>query len=202
MSTIWLDVTTILSWQRPAVGVVRVEAECAAHALQKSSEKIKFCRFGAGGYDEVDRLVVRDALYRIQGKSASKQKVQKLEAPSVQEHTEVPFEQRFKSMVLRLIDMLPAKQRQTAFGYKKYQGIKRYGVDKWISEQSDEVKKNIERNKKLVGLHERMIPAEIQQKVIKEYLSSNPIKDKEKILEFLKEKKIESLIEKVDDFMI
>lgn len=117
MSTIWVDVTTILSWQRPAVGVVRVEAECAAHALQQSSEKIKFCRFGAGGYDEVDRLVVRDALYRIHGKSASKQKVQQLEAPSVQEHTVVTFEQRFKSMVLRLIDMLPAKQRQKAFNF-------------------------------------------------------------------------------------
>jgi glycosyltransferase involved in cell wall biosynthesis len=32
--TVWVDVTTLLSWTRPPVGIVRTELECARHAVE------------------------------------------------------------------------------------------------------------------------------------------------------------------------
>lgn len=43
MPTIWLDVTTILLWQRPATGVIRVEAELFGHL--KTEPGVRFCSF-------------------------------------------------------------------------------------------------------------------------------------------------------------
>ena len=40
--TIWLDVTTIAGWSRPAVGIIRTEAECARHFQAHA--------FGGAGY--------------------------------------------------------------------------------------------------------------------------------------------------------
>ena len=44
-NTVWIDVTTILRWHRPVVGVVRVEQELARWALVDPHCKIGFCRF-------------------------------------------------------------------------------------------------------------------------------------------------------------
>ena len=41
----WVDVTTILLWKRPAVGVVRVEGELARWALDQPGDSIGFCRY-------------------------------------------------------------------------------------------------------------------------------------------------------------
>ena len=38
MNKIWLDVTTIFSWNRPAVGVVRVEAESYQYVSPTTGE--------------------------------------------------------------------------------------------------------------------------------------------------------------------
>ncbi len=42
---IWFDVTTTLGWGRPALGIVRVEAETAKHFLDSRDPKVRFCRF-------------------------------------------------------------------------------------------------------------------------------------------------------------
>lgn len=65
--SIWLDVTTILDWRRAAVGVVRVESECARHFLASDDERIRFCRFDPtrGGYSEVSDDEVLRAVRRI-----------------------------------------------------------------------------------------------------------------------------------------
>jgi glycosyltransferase involved in cell wall biosynthesis len=49
---IWLDVTTILQWRRPATGVVRVEAELFRHLMAEPG--IRFCSFdrASGQYSE------------------------------------------------------------------------------------------------------------------------------------------------------
>ncbi|MCL2657705.1 MAG: glycosyltransferase family 4 protein [Betaproteobacteria bacterium] len=61
---IWLDVTTILSWGRPALGIVRVEAETLRYFLAVNDERVRFCRFDreAGNYGEVSRDIAIDAL--------------------------------------------------------------------------------------------------------------------------------------------
>jgi len=65
--TIWLDVTTTLGWGRPALGVVRVEAETARHFLSVNDPSIRFCQFDRGGRDyfEVDRDEIGAALARL-----------------------------------------------------------------------------------------------------------------------------------------
>ena len=67
MPVVWLDVTTLLGWDRPAVGVLRVESECAAHALDSKDSAVRFCRFDrlATRYHEVAPPTVRAALERI-----------------------------------------------------------------------------------------------------------------------------------------
>lgn len=55
--TIWLDVTTTRGWSRPALGIVRVEAETARQFLQAGDPGIRFCRFDLAhdSYFEVGR---------------------------------------------------------------------------------------------------------------------------------------------------
>lgn len=67
MNEIWLDVTSILNWHRPAVGVIRTEAECARFALRHSQTlKIQFCRFDwEAGYRVVASREVQEAIERI-----------------------------------------------------------------------------------------------------------------------------------------
>src|SRR5215468_7552998 len=57
---IWLDVTTTLYWKRPAVGITRVESECARHFMGQSQVQVRFCRFDrtTGHYAEVNRTTV------------------------------------------------------------------------------------------------------------------------------------------------
>ena len=50
--TIWVDMTTLLRWRRPAVGVVRVEQRLARWILAHD-ERVRFCR-----YDQATRTVV------------------------------------------------------------------------------------------------------------------------------------------------
>lgn len=64
--SIWLDVTTTLKWTQPAVGITRVEFECARHFLGQSQAHVRFCRFDrvSGRYAEVDRARVAALLER------------------------------------------------------------------------------------------------------------------------------------------
>lgn len=118
MKIIWLDVSTVMVWHRPAVGIVRVEAECAAYGLQRleaASESVRFCRFHATrGYQEVSPAELRVALAGIQGRSAA---VPKNEPPPPQVVPAVPLERRVTVLVLRLINRLPAGLRASAFAF-------------------------------------------------------------------------------------
>ncbi|WP_157353502.1 glycosyltransferase family 4 protein [Aromatoleum toluclasticum] len=65
--SIWLDVTTTLGWRRPALGIVRVEAETARHFLNSGTSDVRFCHFDAeaGSYLEVPYGDIRTALERL-----------------------------------------------------------------------------------------------------------------------------------------
>ncbi len=62
--TVWLDVTTLMSWCRPALGIVRVETEIARLFLQEQTFQIRFCRFDAPlkSYFEVSSEQLRSAI--------------------------------------------------------------------------------------------------------------------------------------------
>ena len=115
MSTLWLDVSTLLGWRRPAVGIVRVETECATYALQSTQllqNGLRFCCFDrAGGYREVSHEAVSAALVRIQGVAGGGSG-----QPAAGHSTEVPAAS-FKLRVLRLIKALPAVLRGPVFNF-------------------------------------------------------------------------------------
>lgn len=111
MNKIWLDVTTILAWQRPAVGIIRVEAECATYALQTGNEQIQFCCYAANsGYLKVDPTDVRAALDRILGAPPTETASPTETAPPIIKPS-VSNGLRFKARVLWLINLLPDKLR-------------------------------------------------------------------------------------------
>lgn len=119
MSNVWLDVTTILSWQRPAVGIVRVESECAALALENKKIRSRFCHFDAIScrYREVRPEEVREALARI-GTKRSANLVENLSAnPLTLTRPLASREQRLTAFVLRLLALSPHKWRGYAFNF-------------------------------------------------------------------------------------
>ena len=72
MAMIWLDVSSILTWKRAAVGIIRVEAECALYALTLAREDLAFCRLTADRqFVNVSEAEVRSALDRITGGSGA-----------------------------------------------------------------------------------------------------------------------------------
>ena len=65
--TIWLDVTTLLKWDRPAVGVVRVETEVARFLLGRDNDIYQFCQFNntQKRYYHVSREMVAKKLHEL-----------------------------------------------------------------------------------------------------------------------------------------
>ena len=65
---IWLDVTTLKHWQRPAVGVVRVESEVCRLFLEKEDPTLSFCTYDKHmfRFEEVSSETVREWMRRIQ----------------------------------------------------------------------------------------------------------------------------------------
>lgn len=65
--TIWLDVTTLRGWNRPALGIVRVEAETARQFLLSNDPGIRYCRFDLAydSYFEVGHEELSFALARL-----------------------------------------------------------------------------------------------------------------------------------------
>lgn len=115
MNTIWFDVTTILGWHRPAVGVIRTEAECAAHALQLASQgqNVKFCTFDfTNGYQEVDRKEVEASLARIFGAKA--ETVTHAAAP-ITSLAKQPLENRLKGYLFKATNWIPVRLRSHLF---------------------------------------------------------------------------------------
>ncbi|MEC5407884.1 glycosyltransferase family 1 protein [Paraburkholderia sp. MPAMCS5] len=118
MSVVWLDVTTIMGWLRPAVGIVRTEAECAnyALALQKKGVQVKFCQFSNdSGYDEVAAERVAETLMRITGHAGDSRN-----APPQQPRREsVPLRRKLKKTVLALAYRLPHRWREHVFAFMR-----------------------------------------------------------------------------------
>ena len=104
-NNIWLDVTTTLNWSRPAVGIIRMESECASFFLKTDFAYIHFCRYDLRNkqYIEVHRDEIENALERIQ----------QFDHNALSYN--VSIEQRVKNLIKRMINHLPAKQRHQAY---------------------------------------------------------------------------------------
>ena len=67
MATLWFDVTTLVHWNRPPVGVVRVEAECFKFLNSQALPHVRYCHFDKSGpgYREVRAADVVAHLERL-----------------------------------------------------------------------------------------------------------------------------------------
>lgn len=113
MNNTWMDVTTIMGWLRPAVGIIRTEAECAHFALSliSSNKPIKFCVYdNTHGYREVDQTAVVVCLNRISGRDFSKTEF----VPSTGGSPDQP---KIKKIVLQLLDKSPRRVRAHLYLY-------------------------------------------------------------------------------------
>ncbi|WP_095125168.1 glycosyltransferase family 1 protein [Pseudomonas sp. Irchel s3a12] len=107
--TTWFDVTTILAWRRPAVGIIRTETECAGYALEEVSNgaSIKFCSFDSmSGFNEVSAVEVAETLKRISGDHAQTT----VRIPNSQPQKKA-LETRLKEIALRITSRLPSRVR-------------------------------------------------------------------------------------------
>jgi glycosyltransferase involved in cell wall biosynthesis len=121
MAHIWLDITTIKGWQRPPVGVVRVEAECCRHALAQGGASVRFCCFERENRRYVE--LSRDAAAQILAQRA---------APSVAEPETLraTMTGRAKQLVRRAIWMLPARRQEPAL--RKLASVYRFARDSYV----------------------------------------------------------------------
>jgi glycosyltransferase involved in cell wall biosynthesis len=114
MHNTWIDVTTILGWQRSAVGIVRTEVECATFALKINSlNSIKFCAYTPSkGYYEIDRSLVEETIQRING-HVNKKEIHSLEVINQQ----VDYKAKCKALILKFIRMLPSRMQRKVINY-------------------------------------------------------------------------------------
>ena len=112
MRMVWLDVTSILMWMRPAVGVIRTEAEFADYVISSNNESFSFCQFdGVSGFNEVPREAVCAALDRIN----SHVSITTLPPAS----TNFPFtaKDKAKKKILDFISLLPINLQPSVIGF-------------------------------------------------------------------------------------
>jgi len=108
---VWLDVTSILQWNRPAVGVIRVELECAKYALDQLAGNVDFCRFDRQtGYLRVSCDEVREAIGRIHGTHVDGARPTSV-SPSA------PRANSFVVFVKRILSVLPSRIRTPIYDY-------------------------------------------------------------------------------------
>ncbi|PZP65115.1 MAG: hypothetical protein DI604_25465 [Delftia acidovorans] len=125
MPSIWLNITTIYGWQRPAVGIVRVESECASYALTQTDLPVRFCRFEVAEkkFVEVHADDVRQVLDRIRARAIRNAETKHQCAPisDAGSHIAVPakktMEQRAVQWTLALINRLPNSVRRPVFQF-------------------------------------------------------------------------------------
>ncbi len=114
MSTIWFDVTTIVHWRRPPVGVVRVEAECFKYFEAQNDPNVRFCHFNkqTGIFHEIAGEFVKRVLSAVQEASQS------VPVPDVGTLPATP-EGRLKGLTKRTIERLPAQLQRPTFALGK-----------------------------------------------------------------------------------
>ena len=116
MSKIWFDVTSILQWNRPAVGVIRVEAECAKYALDHLGSGVEFCRFDRhAGYINVPASDVRQTIDRIG--HAHKPVVVSPAMDGMPARPGVPLIIRLATVVRRMLSKLPRGLGESIFRF-------------------------------------------------------------------------------------
>lgn len=125
--SIWLDVTTVWGWRRPALGVVRVEAEVARYFVQAESPLVRFCRYdpGARSYLEVPREEVVGVLLSLDGgwkeyaepEQAFVFKTQASERLAV---PEPPRQGLWKQRARKAIGRMPPRARGAAFRWARH----------------------------------------------------------------------------------
>ena len=117
MSTTWVDVTTILQWQRSAVGVVRCELEVAKYALNlREIGLYKFCRYSKhdNRYIEVAVEEVERAIARINGTSSHPSTGEQASSSLVASPV-IP--NRLDRIALKAINFVPVRYRQSFFNF-------------------------------------------------------------------------------------
>jgi glycosyltransferase involved in cell wall biosynthesis len=104
MNTIWLNITTTLNWKRPVVGIVRVETECTALALE--DENIKFCKYDSDfhRYREVKRSEVISAIEKVKNYKNNS-------APAEEEPVVVKMG-KIKRSVFKFVEIFPESYRR------------------------------------------------------------------------------------------
>jgi glycosyltransferase involved in cell wall biosynthesis len=125
--TIWLDVTTTRGWSRPALGIVRVEAETARQFLRANDPGIRFCRFDLAydSYFEVGREELTHALVRLDAggepppRAVLASKVATPVAPVLEGATSAPPVPRWRRIAARGLVILPRPLREPARGFAR-----------------------------------------------------------------------------------
>lgn len=117
--SIWLDVTTILNWNRPALGIVRVESECARYFLDCTQNDIRFCQYDHRDscYVEINRKYVEEALTRIEKGGG-----QRPSTAPIAVHPSVPTlscKKRLERCLVSMMHRLPSKSREAAFRFAR-----------------------------------------------------------------------------------
>jgi glycosyltransferase involved in cell wall biosynthesis len=109
MSAIWVDVTTVLHWARPAVGVVRTEAEFAEYILSIKNARFHFCRFdGIANFIEISPDAVRSALDRINNVTNHSSVLSVANSNTSTIQTKLTTEEKAKIKLFKIISFLPA----------------------------------------------------------------------------------------------
>ncbi|MHC8378128.1 glycosyltransferase family 4 protein [Pseudomonas sp. MDT1-16] len=106
--TTWFDVTTILGWRRPAVGIIRTEAEAASYGLElvAGGEDIRFCFYDrSSGYHAIASEEVAATLNRISGAHV----VSGVIAASNNSSQKLSIEARLKEFAIKFLNRLPSK---------------------------------------------------------------------------------------------
>lgn len=114
MSSIWFDVTTIVHWRRPPVGVVRVEAECFKYFARQNDPRVRFCHFNKleGIFHEISGEFVKQVLAEVQKASVS------AHIPDLAT-SEATSESRLKDLTKKTIKRLPVRLRSSTFALGK-----------------------------------------------------------------------------------
>lgn len=107
VSPIWVDVTTLIHWNRPAVGIIRVEQQFCLWLLQQKEGGVCFCRYDRTRkqFFNVDRKTVSAHLERIDTYTQLNDRA--LASP-------VDFEGRLRNRAIRSLERLPLRFRGPA----------------------------------------------------------------------------------------
>lgn len=62
MGKVWIDVTTTMNWNRPAVGILRVEQELIKYALSKK-DNVRFFIYENQHFSELEPKIVQEKVY-------------------------------------------------------------------------------------------------------------------------------------------